>query len=257
MPPSIEEEIGFNWFLLSGFLFAPTTATPLLRYPLAACSFRIGAPAGFLAEVRPRLCRRQLPMPLPRLCRHYPSLQGDTSQPATLAPLLLPLLQFPAAPTIRLCTTEVRACLCRHRPRLLDCSFVDMYSDHVFCLLYHEMCFRHCCGKIIVIYSRRRKALTSSQRGLVDMYVWAVNGSSLFRIYLDESTGDSSRLHRAIYSQSTYSLMELKQLRPASKHELFREIVYGSKLVVDNSKLLICEIRGQLQNRPDKDIIGL
>lgn len=98
-------------------------------------------------------------------------------------------------------------------------------------------------------------------RDWMDMYVWTVNGSSLFRIYRNEKYWDTLKIalsdfwwkhvHPAkeICSRTliTNPLIELSSLRPAPKHELHRCIVYESKLIVDSSKLLIREINGRLQ----------
>ncbi|KAK6162960.1 hypothetical protein DH2020_002801 [Rehmannia glutinosa] len=46
----------------------------------------------------------------------------------------------------------------------------------------------------------------------------------------------------------TNPLIELSSFRPAPKHELYQSIVYESKLLVDDSKLLMREIHGRLQN---------
>ncbi|KAL3626245.1 hypothetical protein CASFOL_029794 [Castilleja foliolosa] len=99
-------------------------------------------------------------------------------------------------------------------------------------------------------------------RDWMDMYVWTVNGSSLFRIYRDKEYWDLLKMAlsdfwlkhvvpaKEVYDQSvmTNPLIDLREYRPAPKHEMFREIVYGSKLVVDNSRLLMREIHGRLQN---------
>ncbi|KAL0379888.1 UNVERIFIED_CONTAM: hypothetical protein Sangu_0053100 [Sesamum angustifolium] len=99
-------------------------------------------------------------------------------------------------------------------------------------------------------------------RDWMDMYVWTVNGSSLFRLQRDveywnilkTALSDFWWKHvqpaKEICNSSviTNPLVELSSLRPAPKHELHRCIVYESKLLVDNSKLLMREIHGKLQN---------
>lgn len=99
-------------------------------------------------------------------------------------------------------------------------------------------------------------------RDWMDFYVWTPNGSSLFRLYRDQEYWDVLRTAlsdfwwkhvqpaRELYRKSsiTNPLEQLKSLRPAPKHELCSYIVYESKRVVDNSKLLIREINGRLQN---------
>ncbi|KAL6566655.1 hypothetical protein OROMI_015059 [Orobanche minor] len=99
-------------------------------------------------------------------------------------------------------------------------------------------------------------------RDWMDMYVWTVNGSSLFRIYRDREYWDLLKIalsdfwlkhveaakQRYDRSVITNPLVDLKDYRPAPKHELFRAIVYESKFVVNNSKLLMREIHGKLQN---------
>ncbi|GFP80733.1 hypothetical protein PHJA_000216600, partial [Phtheirospermum japonicum] len=99
-------------------------------------------------------------------------------------------------------------------------------------------------------------------RDWMDMYVWTVNGSSLFRIYRDKEYWDLLKVAlsdfwlnhvepaKEVYDRSvmTNPLVDLRKYRPAPKHEMFREIVCGSKLVVDNSRLLMREIHGKLQN---------
>ncbi|KAL0397561.1 UNVERIFIED_CONTAM: hypothetical protein Scaly_0204500 [Sesamum calycinum] len=99
-------------------------------------------------------------------------------------------------------------------------------------------------------------------RDWMDMYVWTVNGSSLFRLQRDveywnilkTALSDFWWKHvqpaKEICNNSviTNPLVELSSLRPAPKHELHRCIVYESKLLVDNSKLLMREIHGKLQN---------
>ncbi|XP_051125860.1 uncharacterized protein LOC127247774 isoform X2 [Andrographis paniculata] len=95
----------------------------------------------------------------------------------------------------------------------------------------------------------------------MDMYVWTVNGSSLFRIYrnveywnlLNIALSDfwwkhvqpAKRIHNLEAITEPYE--ELEPFKPACKHELFREIIYGSKLVSNDSRLLIREIHGVLQ----------
>jgi hypothetical protein len=55
---------------------------------------------------------------------------------------------------------------------------------------------------------------------------------------------------KELYSSGviTEPLFQLKSLSPAPRHELFCDIVYKSKLIVDNSKLLIQELHGKMTN---------
>ncbi|XP_038685350.1 uncharacterized protein LOC119985205 isoform X1 [Tripterygium wilfordii] len=99
-------------------------------------------------------------------------------------------------------------------------------------------------------------------RDWMDLYVWTLNGSSLFRLYRDADYWDVLRLAlsdfwwkhvqpaREICSRSmiTDPLNQLSYLRPEPKHELFRYIIYESQQIVDDSKLLMREIHGTLQN---------
>jgi predicted phage-related endonuclease len=100
-------------------------------------------------------------------------------------------------------------------------------------------------------------------RDWMDFYVWTVKGSSLFRLYRDEEYWDVMKIAlsdfwwkhvqpaRELYSSGviTDPLFQLKSLSPAPRHELCRDIVYKSKLIVDNnSKLLIREIHGKRTN---------
>ncbi|KZV34038.1 DNA-directed RNA polymerase subunit beta' [Dorcoceras hygrometricum] len=98
-------------------------------------------------------------------------------------------------------------------------------------------------------------------RDWMDMYVWTVHGSSLFRLYRNEEYWDILKMAlsdfwwkhvqpaKEICSTSviTNPLVELKSLRPAPKHELCSYIVHASKIVVDNSDLLMREIHGKLR----------
>ncbi|KAL1564501.1 hypothetical protein AAHA92_06831 [Salvia divinorum] len=96
-------------------------------------------------------------------------------------------------------------------------------------------------------------------RDWLDMYVWTVNGSSLFRIYRNLEYWDTMKIALSDFwwkhvkpaqeicnrTVITNPLIELRSLRPSPKHELHRCIVYQSKLIVDNSKLVMREIHGR------------
>lgn len=99
-------------------------------------------------------------------------------------------------------------------------------------------------------------------RDWMDMYVWTVNGSSLFRIHRNAEYWDLLRIALSDFwwkhvipakeicdrTVITNPLVQLSSFRPAPKHELFRDIIYKSKLVSDNSRLLMREIHGVLQD---------
>ncbi|GAV77294.1 YqaJ domain-containing protein [Cephalotus follicularis] len=96
----------------------------------------------------------------------------------------------------------------------------------------------------------------------MDYYVWTVKGSSLFRIYRDEEYWDVLKMALSDFwwkhvqpareqcskSLITDPLKQLKLLKPAPKHELCSYIVDDSRRVVDNSRLLMREINGKLQD---------
>ncbi|XP_042978642.1 uncharacterized protein LOC122309288 isoform X1 [Carya illinoinensis] len=96
----------------------------------------------------------------------------------------------------------------------------------------------------------------------MDFYVWTPKGSSLFRLYRDIEYWDVLKMAlsdfwwkhvqpaKELCSKSviTNPLTQLRSLRPAPRHELCSYIVYESKHVVDNSKLVMREIYGILQN---------
>ncbi|XP_058727904.1 uncharacterized protein LOC131599630 [Vicia villosa] len=99
-------------------------------------------------------------------------------------------------------------------------------------------------------------------RDWMDFYVWTINGSSLFRIHRDPEYWDVMKIAlsdfwlkhvqpaRELYSSGniTDPLFQLRSLAPAPRHELCRDIVYKSKVIVDNSKFLIREIHGKMTN---------
>lgn len=99
-------------------------------------------------------------------------------------------------------------------------------------------------------------------RDWMDMYVWTVNGSSLFRLHRNVEYWNILKIALSDFwwkhvqpaeeicknSVITNPLIELRSLRPAPKHELHRCIVHASKILVDNSDLLMREIHGKLQN---------
>lgn len=96
----------------------------------------------------------------------------------------------------------------------------------------------------------------------MDFYVWTPNGSSLFRLYRDIEYWDVLKIVLSDFwwkhvqpakelcrkSVITDPLTQLRSLRPAPRHELCSYIVYESKRAADNSKLLLREIHGKLQN---------
>ncbi|KAK9666236.1 hypothetical protein RND81_14G170300 [Saponaria officinalis] len=99
-------------------------------------------------------------------------------------------------------------------------------------------------------------------RDWMDFYVWTPNGSSLFRLYRDVEYWETLKfvLHdfwwnhvqpaREIYANSfiTEPLTQLSHLKPEPRHELCGYIVHESKRLVDNSKLLVREINGKIQD---------
>ncbi|KAL9232748.1 hypothetical protein vseg_007819 [Gypsophila vaccaria] len=99
-------------------------------------------------------------------------------------------------------------------------------------------------------------------RDWMDFYVWTPNGSSLFRMYRDVEYWETLKfvLHdfwwnhvqpaREIYANSyiTKPLTQLSHLKPEPRHELCSFIVCESRRLVDNSKLLVREINGLIQD---------
>ena len=99
-------------------------------------------------------------------------------------------------------------------------------------------------------------------RDWMDFYVWTPKGSSLFRLYRELKYWDVLKIslsdfwwkhvqpERDLCDKSVTSdpLKQLSYLRPAPRHELWRDIVCESKRIVDNSNLLMLEIHGKLQN---------
>lgn len=100
-------------------------------------------------------------------------------------------------------------------------------------------------------------------RDWMDFYVWTPKGSSLFRIYRDVEYWNLLKIalsdfwwkhvqpaRELCYKYTiTKPLTELRSLKPEPRHELCRFIVYDSKRVVDNSRLLVREIHGRWHNR--------
>ncbi|KAL6999858.1 hypothetical protein U1Q18_001014 [Sarracenia purpurea var. burkii] len=98
-------------------------------------------------------------------------------------------------------------------------------------------------------------------RDWMDFYVWTPKGSSLFRLYRDVEYWAALKIAltdfwwkhvqpaRELYSKSviTDPVVQLSSLRPAPRHELCGFLVYESKRLVNNSKLLMREIHGKLQ----------
>lgn len=99
-------------------------------------------------------------------------------------------------------------------------------------------------------------------RDWMDFYVWTPKGSSLFRLYRDVEYWDALRMAlsdfwwkhvqpaREVCSKSviTNPLTQLRSLRPAPRHELCSFLVYESKHLIDESRLLMREINGKLQS---------
>ncbi|XXG50940.1 hypothetical protein AAC387_Pa02g4830 [Persea americana] len=96
----------------------------------------------------------------------------------------------------------------------------------------------------------------------MDFYVWTPNGSSLFRLQRDREYWELLRSALSdfwwIHVQPAKELCHLdptadpftvvRHLQPAPRHELCSTIVYASKCLVDESKLLVREINGKMQN---------
>ncbi|XP_050211023.1 uncharacterized protein LOC126661236 [Mercurialis annua] len=96
----------------------------------------------------------------------------------------------------------------------------------------------------------------------MDFYVWTPAGSSLFRINRDVEYWNILKLAlsdfwwknvqpaREIYSKAVIKdpQRELKLFKPSRRHELYGDIVYKSKHIVDSSKLLWREKHWQLYN---------
>ena len=99
-------------------------------------------------------------------------------------------------------------------------------------------------------------------RDWMDFYVWTPKGSSLFRLYRDVEYWDVLKMALSDFwwkhvlparecrakSHITNPLTELRSLKPAPRHELCSYIVYDSKRIVDEAKLLMREIHGKLQS---------
>ncbi|XP_057549947.1 uncharacterized protein LOC130828146 isoform X2 [Amaranthus tricolor] len=96
----------------------------------------------------------------------------------------------------------------------------------------------------------------------MDFYVWTLNGSSLFRLYRDAEYWDTIKIAlddfwwnhvqpaKELYNKFyiTKPLTQLRSLKPEPRHELCSYIVCESKRLVNNSKLLVFEINGELQD---------
>lgn len=99
-------------------------------------------------------------------------------------------------------------------------------------------------------------------RDWMDFYVWTPNGSSLFRVDRDEEYWNLLKIALSDFWWNhvhtareecrkrviTDPLYELRAFRPAPRHELSVDIVYESKRLVDESKLLVREIYGIMQD---------
>lgn len=99
-------------------------------------------------------------------------------------------------------------------------------------------------------------------RDWMDFYVWTPNGSSLFRVDRDEEYWNLMKIalsdfwwnhvhparEECLKRVVTDPLYELRAFRPAARHELSVDIVYESKRLIDESKLMVCEIYGKIQN---------
>ncbi|OVA14410.1 hypothetical protein BVC80_1369g4 [Macleaya cordata] len=96
----------------------------------------------------------------------------------------------------------------------------------------------------------------------MDFYVWTPNGSSLFRIRRNREYWDLLKIALSDFwwnhvqpakemcskSPITNSVIQMRSLKPAPRHELCDDIKDASKCVVDKSDLLIREIHGKLLN---------
>ncbi|XP_077235963.1 uncharacterized protein LOC143877665 isoform X2 [Tasmannia lanceolata] len=96
----------------------------------------------------------------------------------------------------------------------------------------------------------------------MDFYVWTPNGSSLFRLERDRQYWEllkfalSDFWWRHVQPAKELCIMDpitdpftlLRPLKPEPRHELYSTIVHASKCLVDDSKLLVREIHGKLQN---------
>lgn len=103
--------------------------------------------------------------------------------------------------------------------------------------------------------------LEITDRDWMDFYVWTPHGSSLFRVYRDTEYWELIKTALSDFwwkhvqpakeickeSVITNPLIQLRSLKPEPQHELCPSIVYQSKCIVDNSKLLIREVHGQLR----------
>ncbi|KAJ7965061.1 Type II superfamily restriction endonuclease [Quillaja saponaria] len=98
-------------------------------------------------------------------------------------------------------------------------------------------------------------------RDWMDFYVWTPKGSSLFRLHHDAEYWDIMKMAlsdfwwdhvhpaRELCSNAviTNPLIELRSFRPARRHGLCSYIVYESKRIVNDARLLMHEVHGKLQ----------
>ncbi|XP_068646184.1 uncharacterized protein [Aristolochia californica] len=98
-------------------------------------------------------------------------------------------------------------------------------------------------------------------RDWMDLYCWTPNGSSLFRIHRDKQYWELMELALSdfwwkhvqpakdlCFKDQPMDLFEVVEpFKPSPKHELLPSIVRASKKLVDESKLLVREIYGDLR----------
>ncbi|XP_058079374.1 uncharacterized protein LOC131227581 [Magnolia sinica] len=96
----------------------------------------------------------------------------------------------------------------------------------------------------------------------MDFYIWTPNGSSLFRLQRDQKYWELLKLALSDFwwkhvqpakelckmDPVTDPFTVIEPLKPAPRHELCRSIICASKCLVDDSRLLVREIHGRLQN---------
>ncbi|XP_017232437.1 uncharacterized protein LOC108206595 [Daucus carota subsp. sativus] len=131
------------------------------------------------------------------------------------------------------------------------------------CPFFHDMIKARPWTRIPLHYIPQAQGLLEIlDRDWMDFYVWTPNGSSLFRVDRDEEYWNLMKIalsdfwwnhvhparEECLKRVIKDPLYELRAFRPATRHKLSVNIVYESKRLIDESRLMVREIHGKLQD---------